>query len=233
MIVLLLIALIGLALVYGAFFLIFKLIWVLCKSKRNLWPLILAGVSTLLLVLMTVIATVRTYNAITKPFAPIMAAIESNTAPQTGSRVFSTDDWSMRVYNGMTFSDKIEWGDITGYVGVDVNMFRKNVPEKDKELHLLGVVKADMHEPVSAKKAHQLTLNMLKQDGRVQVKSTTYSADGQTQIVIGQAYARQGAIDFILLTTAKGDNIYYVGALGQGAMIKEQESLKSFQVLDD
>ena len=49
MTILVLLALLGVVAVYAVFFLLFKIIWMILKKSSNKWPLILAGVATVLL----------------------------------------------------------------------------------------------------------------------------------------------------------------------------------------
>ena len=78
------------AVLYGIFFLLFKLIWVLCKKQRNFWPLILAGAATLLVIVGVVWAAASTVNRYVVPFTPIIQAAQTRTEPVYGAQHIRT-----------------------------------------------------------------------------------------------------------------------------------------------
>ena len=120
------------AVVFGIFFVIFKIGFLLFKKKRNFWPLVLAAITTLLLVALTTIATYTVYQRFTKPFAPIIQAAKNIVQPITGTNTYTDSRYgfSLTLYDGMTLGDWIalkNQHDMDLLAGLDVNIFAKTI----------------------------------------------------------------------------------------------------------
>lgn len=116
------------AILFGIFFLIFKLIWVLFNKKQNFWPLVLSGVVTLLCILAVVIACWKTYNHFIQPLRPIMSTAEQRTQPVYGEEIFTDPihQFSLTLHDGMVMSDWIDAGGGNEVlIGLDLNPFTK------------------------------------------------------------------------------------------------------------
>ena len=123
------------AVLYGIFFLLFKLIWVLCKKQRNFWPLILAGAATLLVIVGVVWAAASTVNRYVVPFTPIIQAAQTRTEPVYGAQAYTDPrfGFGLTLYDGTVFSDWINLPDNgpSLLVGVDTNVFVTNSMQED------------------------------------------------------------------------------------------------------
>ena len=124
MIWIILLLLLGAAILYGIFFLFFKLVWVLFKKQRNFWPLILAGAATLLTVGGLIFSIIYTGNKLLKPLLPIVDTIQTRTEPVYGSQLYvdPTYGFSIMLYDGTVLSDWINWKGTSVLVGLDTNI---------------------------------------------------------------------------------------------------------------
>ena len=60
------------------FFGIFKLIWILCKSNRNTWPILLAGICTLVLAAIAALGIWWGVRWVMEPFQSMRDSIKNN-----------------------------------------------------------------------------------------------------------------------------------------------------------
>lgn len=116
------------AVVYGVFFLFFKVIWILFKKSKNTWPLILAGISTLLSGLLLVGLTAWGVSVVVKPFLPLKQRIEANPQPTYGVQTYvdPTGQFSLQLPNGMDYAEWMSFQDADIKLGIDTNMFKKD-----------------------------------------------------------------------------------------------------------
>ncbi len=145
MITLILLCLIVLAVTYAVFFGIFKLIWILCRSNRNTWPLLLAGACTLALAVLTTLGGWWGVHKIMEPFQTMRTAIKNNPQPIYGQHTYKTDlaPYSLTVVDGMDFSDWINFDDGSVKLGIDTNVFKSK--ESDKQTYLAGAILRRRH----------------------------------------------------------------------------------------
>lgn len=220
--------------VYAAFFLVFKLIWILLKKNSNKGPLIWAGVSTVLFGVALAVATLWCVHKVTKPFQPIIAAAKT-AAPQYGSRVYTDPETQLQVtvFDGMTFGDWISFDDWSFKAGVDTNIFKKDAAGKDYEgpvtwMFFIRQNKTeenflqDLQE--AFKQNHRRNLEVLKQEditvsGRpaLFVSALVYSNNGDSM-----------PISALIVPTQDGAVYYFVSSqLGAADQTKAEEMLKS------
>ena len=217
---------------FGIFFLIFKLIWLLLNKKRNFWPLILSAVATLLLLLGTVVVCWSAYQFVVRPLKPIMLAASSRTQPVYGEHVYTDaqHQFQLTLHNGMVMSEWIHGKNGNELlVGMDVNPFVQNKTQEETQntdnLHaLLLLHQTNPKQQDVLKLFQEQLLPDLRQDPRAQQSIQIIS--GPTPIAIGPdnnaAYVRaivrsqkapQG-IPVIALAAARGQEIYYVVGIG-------------------
>lgn len=116
------------AALYGVFFLLFKGIWLLFKKHKNLWPLILAGISTLASIGALIGLTIWGISLILQPFLPMKQRWETNPQPIYGLRTYTdpTYHFTLQLPDGMDYS---EWIDLEGYsvkLGFNTNLVKKD-----------------------------------------------------------------------------------------------------------
>ncbi len=131
MLTLFIFALIVVSVVYGIFFLIFKLLWLLFKSKRNLWPLVCAGVATASVFLLIGITGYQLYKQLAAPFQPIILAARQQTQPVIGQREYTDPRYGfhLTLYNATTLSHWIALDPVDQthmLVGFDTNILLKD-----------------------------------------------------------------------------------------------------------
>lgn len=139
MITLIILSLIALGIIYLLLFGILKLIWILCKSNRNFWPLVLAGAGTLLFCISFIAASWWGFRMVMEPFKPMIARVKANPQIIIGNRVYQDDTFpfELNVFDGMDFSQWILFDKTNLKIGVDTNAFKNKDANKDSFLALL------------------------------------------------------------------------------------------------
>lgn len=128
MTLLVIMTLLVLAVVFGVFFLFFKILWLIFKKNTNVGPLIGATVCTLGCALLLAFAVYTGYKAVITPFQDIIANVKANPAPIYGERTYLDDQYpfALTVYDGMDFSKWITLGKVQFKLGIDTNVFKKD-----------------------------------------------------------------------------------------------------------
>lgn len=98
------------ALVYVVFFLIFKLGWVIAGKKRNKWPLILAGLATVVLFAVAIISIMLGVNKYVMPFMALVDKTMQKTEITTGIRPYTDPKYgfTINLFGGTEMSEWIE-----------------------------------------------------------------------------------------------------------------------------
>ena len=128
-------ALLTVAVIYALFFLLFKLIWILLKKDSNKWPLIWAGVSTAVFgILLSAVMAWSVYKVIS-PFRGMIERFSANPTPVYGERIYTDPVYrfELDVFNGMDFSEWMEFDDIDVKVGFDTNLLKKESPSSSNQ----------------------------------------------------------------------------------------------------
>ena len=125
---LLIFVLLVIAITYGVFFLFFKGIWLLCKKHKNLWPLVLAGISTFVTMLALAALTAWGVMLILEPFLPMKQRWEEHPQPIYGTHAYTDPayQFTLQLPDGMDYS---EWIDFDGYsvkLGFNTNLVKKD-----------------------------------------------------------------------------------------------------------
>ncbi len=233
--------LILLLITYGVFFLIFELIWLLFKNKRVFWPLILAGVATLLVALLTTWACYSTYTHYVKPFSPIMQAINQKTLV-TGSRTYTDpqDGFTLTLQNGTTLSDWISstaLGNIRLLVGIDTNAFIQANKKNTDDLAVLLVIRQEKKYKENAITILEQFANQVKDNnspsarieitGQPQTRFLAENTDAaQLSGIIYSPNIPQGMPATLLLVSAQ-DITYFIVGFGNTTA---QEMAASFRL---
>ena len=209
MTLLVILALLAVVAVYAVFFLVFKLIWILLKKNSNKWPLIWAGVCTVVFGVLFVGFTAWGVYKVVSPFKGMITRLQNNPQPVYGERVYTDPVYrfDLDVFNGMDFSNWMEFDDIDAKVGVDMNAFR-NYPSDEEEdanerqfmaVLLLRQDDVDEGHPLQALREalastdHRQDLEILSQED--------FTLDGYpAMFATGRAYARNGKRMFLAVT---------------------------------
>lgn len=128
MTVLILMLLVVAVIVFAVFFLFFKLIWLLLKKNTNKWPLILAGISTLLLAIAVAGTVMWGVKRVLAPFSGIIARVQTNPQPIYGSHVYTDPvyNFQLTLPDGVDFSDWMDFQDAAVKAGINTNIFKKD-----------------------------------------------------------------------------------------------------------
>ena len=228
------------AVLYGIFFLLFKLIWVLCKKQRNFWPLILAGAATLLVIVGVVWAAASTVNRYVVPFTPIIQAAQTRTEPVYGAQAYTDPrfGFGLTLYDGTVFSDWINLPDNgpSLLVGVDTNVFVTNSMQEDNTpLAAYLLVRAETKNTTGALELTQQFAQQARDtqfNGKIEVDEVApaYAGPGGTAAVMsGTIYSNSGEeLPFMLLIAKEGTTLY--GLLGlQRNTDQAEQTLRSFR----
>lgn len=216
------------AVVYAVFFLIFKLIWMIIKKQSNKWPLILAGVCTVLFCGAAIGGAVWGIYKIIKPFTPITQSIQENPAPVYGPSVFTDPKYgfSLTVFDGMTFSDWMKFDDVNVKLGIDTNIFKKDNAGKSIEgpFTLVGFVRVKNNPETTSVTALEKTLKET-QDRRLELHELQrVSVDGQPALyAFATVYSNRGeSLPLWMLAAENGKHVYFVFVI---QVTKDSDSL--------
>ena len=216
MTILILLLLLGIVAVYAVFFLLFKVIWMILKKNTNKWPLILAGIAT---VLLGVCATLSVYWGVKKviaPFKPIIAAAQT-AEPVYGEKIYQSDEYGteLTVYDGMTFSDWMHFGDIDATVGIDTNSFKKDAAGKTPKTTTVAAIVRQNNADEDPFKDFNEELSSF-QDRRLDIHSVekTKINGREALLVSATVYSNQGNAlpGWLAVVPADNHRVYYVVA---------------------
>ena len=216
---LILLLLIAAAVVYAVFFLIFKVIWMIIKKQSNKWPLILAGVCTVLFCGAAIGGAVWGVYKVMKPFSGIMERVQANPQPVYGQTVYTDPEYGFQltVFNGMDFSDWMHFNGADVKLGIDTNVFKKDNAGKNVEepVTLAALVRLENEPDQTSVKALEQGLKANK-DRRLEVNEIRRtSVDGHPALYVsGTVYSNQGeSIPVWLMAAEDGKYVYYFGIL--------------------
>lgn len=235
MITLIIFLLLGLAVIYGIFFLCFKLIWVLLKKHQNKWPLILAGISTFISCVLLAWAIIWSFNKMLAPFIPLQQRIESNPQPQYGISHYTDPVYpiSLQCPDGVDFSEWINYfPGLEVKLGINTNVFKKdeNGNKIDRPFILCAIVRQT--ENIDAQHPFGFVEQSLlgKQDPRFKVEEYgPQTVDGMPAYYMqGTVHTNQAELPVWLKAVYKEGTIVYVFAttlLGNATSDQETKNL--------
>lgn len=216
---LILLLLIAAAVVYAVFFLIFKVIWMIIKKQSNKWPLILAGVCTVLFCGAAIGGAVWGVYKVMKPFSGIVERVKANPQPVYGQTVYTDPEYGFQltVFNGMDFSDWMHFGKADVKLGIDTNVFKKDNAGKNMEgpVTVAALARLENEPDETSVQAWEQALKANK-DRRLEVNEIRRtSIDGRPALYVsGTAYSNQGdSIPVWLLAAEDGKYVYYIGIM--------------------
>lgn len=232
----------GLAAIFGICFLVFKVIWLLARKQRNFWPLVLAGVGTLLAALVLGTAAYQGYTRFLKPFQPILQAADRKQ-PVYGTRLYTdpSDGFTLTLHDGMTLSDWIQLNDTTFLIGVDTNSLldQSNQDEEDRFFAGLLLLRRPLPPGATARTLMQQIAQQLKQTSSPRMR---LELDGEPALVdmgpnppaywlSGVMYSSSTPLGLpaMLLLTVHGQQVYYLVGAGQNADDALQSTLRSLR----
>lgn len=228
------------AVLYGIFFLIFKLVWLLFKNKRNLWPLVLSGAATAAVITLTVLATVHAVRTFVRPFNPIIEAAQNQTAPVYGVRPYvdTRYGFSLQLHNGTVMSDWIDWHSIAFLAGFDTNALLKTQDGNASfPLAAFGIIREEKSDNANAYEIMQEILNELNEGGgrrQVQVGDPVRQYVGpnaDAYVISGTAYSASGqqGLPFYFMVAALGKTVYYIAGFGDTPDGEVADTVTSFR----
>ncbi len=222
---LLLLLLFAIAGVYGVFFLFFKIVWLLCKKHTNKWPLILAGLSTVLSGILLAMFTWWGVRQIIKPFVPLQQRIIQNPQPRYGIRTYTDPQYAftLQVPDGMDYSDWISFKGASIKLGINTNLFKKNEVGKNIEGPILFSMlirqtqKIDAQHPFAAlEQVENKIFQTRRSDIRLDIQQkSSFTVDGYPAYYMrGQLLSDKGpAVPIYMQGLYQPGTVIYVHAL--------------------
>lgn len=233
MIGLIILLLIAAAVVYAVFFLIFKLIWMIIKKQSNKWPLILAGICTVLFCGAAIGGVMWGVYKVMKPFTGIVERIEANPNPIYGETVYTDPEYGfeLTVFNGMDFSDWMHFNGLDAKLGIDTNVFKKDNAGKNIEgpVTIAALLRTKNYSEKTSITALEEALANNK-DRRIEVSTLRHtSINGNPALyVTGTVYSNRGDnLPLWMVAAENGKYVYYVIML----QIAEQPTLQPEQTV--
>lgn len=228
------------AVLYGIFFLIFKLIWLLFKRKRNLWPLLLAGAATAAFITLAAVATTHAVRTFVRPFNPIIEAARTQTAPVYGRRPYTDARYGfgLTLYNGTVMSEWIDWNNFSLLAGVDTNaLLRNKAGQSGGPFAMFALLREVKDEDADAEKIMNDIVRQISQaqfQGRVETEEPAPDFIGggaQAYFVSGTFYNSSvpEGMPFSLLVAAQGKTVYYVVGFGHTPDGEVTDTVRSFR----
>ena len=228
MITLIVLSLIAAGILYLILFGIFKLIWIICKSNRNFWPLVLAGVGTVLFCTVVVCATWWGVKTVMAPFKPMIARAKQHPELVYGPRTYTDDKFpfELTVVDGMDFSQWINFNKVSLKIGADTNAFKqKGTGQQPSQLFLQMIIRA----PIENKENPFEQLEQIKDDPNFNPRFKVLREERGTvnglpaYHIDGVAYSNRGPVNTWTTTVANGDGaLYYLVFMNFGEEKTEQ-----------
>lgn len=213
---LIILLLIAAAVVYAVFFLIFKVIWMIIKKQSNKWPLILAGICTVLLGGAVIGGAIWGVHKIIKPFEPITQSLKANPAPIYGETVYTDPKYGFQltVFDGMTFSDWMSFDDVKLKLGIDTNVFKKDNAGKNiqEPVTIAALLRIKNDSDNTSIYALEKALEENK-DRRLEVTNLQrVTVNGDPALYAsGTVYSNRGeSIPLWMIAVENGKHVYYV-----------------------
>ncbi len=222
MTLLVLLGLLAVAAMYAVFFLLFKLLWVILKKDSNKWPLIWAGISTVLFgIVLSALAAWGIYKVIS-PFSGMMDRFSENPAPVYGERVYTDPVYRFQldVFDGMDFSEWMEFDDVDIKLGLDTNFLKDNQSQEEKEANdqktiaALLIRQSDVDEGHPLQDLRQGLASAANRRRDVEISSQEdLTIDGYpAMFVAGKVFTNQGVVLPFWLTAVADSyqQVFYV-----------------------
>lgn len=207
------------AIVYAVFFLIFKVIWMIIKKQSNKWPLILAGICTVLFCAGSAALIGWGAYKVIKPFTGIIERVQANPRPVYGETIYTDPEYgfTLTTFNGMDFSDWVHLQGVDFKVGVDTNAFKKDnagkVTADPFTLALIARLRNEkdktsvraLEEGLKASKDRRLEINEMR----------PMKVDGNPALYVsGTVYSNRGeSIPVWAIAAENGQYVYYLGIM--------------------
>lgn len=223
MFLLIVLILLGVAITYGIFFALFKIVWVLFKNKSNKWPLILAGIGTGLTWAVIVGTIYLLVQMMVAPFKPLMTEVALHPAPVYGERVYRDDNFpfTLTVFDGMQFSDWVNINETYLKFGMDTNALKQKDAAQKGQLKLALIVRSPNRGKTSEQRF--ATLDKIVRDSQdrrqlVLVRQERLTLeDKPAYLVTGAVSTNRGMTDTALLMLYDEPQSYYVLGVNAGA----------------
>lgn len=233
---LIVIAIICLAVVFGLFFLFFKVAWLLFQKKGNLWPCILAGVATVLLMVAGVLASYKAVQRFVTPLSPIITAVQTQKQPVYGQKIYTdpTHHFQLIQFNGTVFSDWLDFDKASLLFGVDTNGLLKTNKQENNFVGFLII--RTLEEKATSAAEHMNEVLAQSEGEQIKIQQGPFPVDIGPNATASFVYAQitsprrpNEPLPGALLIAARGQEVFYV--VGVSAQPNEEviNTLQSFR----
>lgn len=239
MTILLILLILVLVAIYAVFFLLFKVVWMILKKNKNKWPLILAGISTVLFLVVFGGAAAWGAYKVVSPFRGVISRISDDKAPEYGQRVYTDPVYRFEVdvYDGMDFSEWMHFDDLDVKAGIDTNVFKKDDAGKSYEGPITFAVLLRQTDVDDGHPLEDLRQALAAGIQRRQLDITSeeeLTIDGRPALYVsGTAYSNRGESAPFWLTAAFDDygQVFYAVTftVGQGADGNAEKTARSLR----
>ena len=239
MLIAIILGLLAAAVLYGIFFLVFKLIWILFKKQGNFWPLILSGIATVLVIGSCAFLMLSTFNRYVRPLTPIAEAASAAKEPSYGQHLYADPRYgfTLTLYDGIVPSEWIDFDQVSLLVGVDVNAMVPNQPDKSLDVFLLfrhhNDDTAAGAEAILQELSDEISLSELQDQVTLSaVRTINVGPQASAAMVSGNVVSDNSgeSYPFVLLVSQEGQTVYYVFGVGQHSTGSGIETAKSFRL---
>lgn len=234
------------ALIYGIFFLMFKLGWIIGGSNRNKWPLILAGAATVLLFAVAILSTMAAIHKYITPIMPVVEKTIQKTDITTGIHPYTSPQYgfTLNLFGGTEMTDWINLDD-ENYLqfGFDTNIGAivkksKTNPTPNAIVPISGfLVYAQKGEPLANVNQYlqeQTDEWTSIQNPQVRITAEPDFSVPNTVFLEGEGTTDQGKIFHLYVTLAAQDTMRYavIGFVtGNPAYIQlTKDEIRSFRL---
>ena len=235
LIILLLVAAVA---VYAVFFLLFKVIWIILKKSSNKWPLILAGICTVLFSGAVIGTAAWGVYKIISPFRGMIDRYDAQQPPTYGVSTYTDPRYGLSVdlYEGMDFSEWINFDDFSFKAGMDMNVLKKTEDSENQKMTVAFLARqTDIDNDEPPFQEFYEILDTAKQRPQFQIaEEKQILVDGKPgHYVSGRIYSNNGANGPFWLTAVHDNNqnfflltIQFGGEEDTSAAQKMAESLR-------
>jgi len=232
---LILLLLLGIAITYAIFFAIFKIIWILLKKTANKWPLILAGISTLLFGIAVCSCAMWGLYKVLTPFRPMIERVSAQPEPIFGSHTYTDPQYgfTLTLPDGLDFSEWVVGLDnkVSFKFGINTNVFKKDAQGQKADSHVLTalLIRDNENTDITALDKVQEAVEKASKDGQLIIEKTSQEPiDGKPAFYMqGTAITRQmQRLPFCLAAIYADGHLFYIvsSELANGVNIENTDA---------
>lgn len=231
------------AILFGLFFLVFKLIWILAKNNGNKWPLILSGITTVGFIVIVSLSVWMAVQRFIKPFDGLIQAGKAKTTVTDNTRIYNDPQYrfSITTYGDTQFSDWMNLEGMSLLAGFDLNtiaLMKQKTKTDDLPLNFTLIFRQHLNEPAAPQKIYAETIAYLEQINQSGTNELSFSepvfdvpaGPNNAMYAEGTITSNNGLMFHLyLLNAAEGNENYIVLAVVNGNQTYLNRAARSVQ----